>query len=175
MKLKLIMFITVLIAVMSVFTFAQKEDSKSESSIKEQCGDKVGDFVLCIETDKSEFKVDEPVLLRLFLKNISDQKVELMTSSVDYSYEVKNKDGESVDFLKDSDSYMSRFFISARKTSEIEPSGKLFKPFVLSKLYDLGTAGEYSIVAKRLVPKNSGGKSDLEIKSKEIKIKITPK
>lgn len=174
MKIKIATFIVTVFVILGVIVLAQSEVSKSKISEKkiEECGDKVNDFVLCIGTEKSHYVLGEPIVLQVFLKNVSDSSKQLITSSNDYSININSMNGKSVGFLDNSHSFITRNWVSGRNIVEVKSTGKIYKSIILTDFYDIKVVGEYSIIAKRKI---SGNKSNLEIESNKITVKIMEK
>lgn len=177
MKIKIAIFAVTVSIILSIIVLAQSKSPNSKISEKktEECGDKIGNFVLCIETEKSEYKLNEPIVLQVSLKNISDRKVQVIRSSGDYSLDVKNADGKFVPYLSNSHSFITQNWISGRNIVEVEPAKKIYKSIVLTDVYNLKNVGGYSITAKWQVLQNASDKNKIEIKSNKIDIKIIQK
>jgi hypothetical protein len=174
MKIKTTIFFVIVFAVLGVIILAQSKISSSKvpENKTEECGGRIGDFVLCLETEKSEYALKEPIILQISLKNVSGRKVQLVKSSIDYSLEVKDTNGKSVGYLNNSHSFITQNWISGRNIVEIEPSKKTFKSIRLNDLYDISRIGSYSITTNRRVFDSKGNS---EIKSNQINIKIVEK
>ena len=82
MKIKFTVFIVITFVALSIIALAQSKISNSKIHEKEieECGDKIGNFVLCIKAEKSEYSLKELVVLQISLKNISNGKVQLVRS-----------------------------------------------------------------------------------------------
>jgi hypothetical protein len=169
------LLIAVLLTVKSVLAQSKSHNSKVSEKKIEECGDKVGNFVLCIETEKSEYKLNEPIVLQVSLKNISDRKVQVIRSSRGYSLDVTNADGKFVPYLRNSHSFITRNWISGRNIVEVEPTKKIYKSIVLTDMYNVKNVGSYSITAKQRILQNAPNKIDVEIKSNKIDIRIIQK
>ena len=131
--------------------------------------------MLCVETEKSEYKLNEPIVLQVTLKNVSDRKVQVIRSSGDYFLDVKKADGKFVPYLSNSHNFITQNWISGRNIVELEPTKKIYKSIVLTDVYNLKNVGSYSIIAKWRVLQNAPDEKDIEIKSNKIDIRIIQK
>lgn len=177
MKIKVLIFIAITFAALSIIALAQSKISSSNVSERkfEECGDRVGDFVLCIETEKSEYALNEPIIVQVSLKNVSDRKVQVIRSSKDYSLDVKNTSGKSVPYLNNPHGFITQNWISGRNIVEIEPAKKIYKSIVLTDIYNVKNVGSYQITAKRRVLQNAPDKKEVAVESNKIEIKIIRK
>ncbi len=75
MKVRLTLIIVLALVVPGLIVFSQKKSAHED--ITSGCGDVKEHLRLCIESTKSEYALDEPVNMRVILRNDSDQSTRL--------------------------------------------------------------------------------------------------
>jgi hypothetical protein len=170
MKNKITFFIVFAFVALGIIVFSQNKNAFEIRS--EGCGDRTENLVLCINPIKSEYTLNEPVEVRVTLRNDSDQNTRPMNSKNNYSFEVVGPDGKTLDHQVTSHGFLTRNWISGTSREDVEPAEVQSKLIVVSSIFDLSRPGTYSIVAIRKIPKSD---DKFEIRSNPVSFTILEK
>jgi len=152
----------------------QKQKPINSKAMPEVGGEIIEGLQLSARLDKATFRRDEPVLLKLSIKNTTTKPLFLRASysQKDYQVFVKNENGKSP-ALTELGEHLKRNSIIASPESKVnlDPGQESEDQTNVSELYDLTAPSTYYITAKRVVPKMSGSGA-VEIASNTVKVTI---
>ena len=172
MKSKFAVFFSLANIIFSIFIFAQSSEQKDERQVS--CGEERNGLALCAETKKKVYKIGDSIPIHVFLKNNSNKTVEILRSSKDYTYNLKNEQGKPIGFSSSFKNNPLRGFVHARTSIEVAPKETISKEVILNEYFELNSKGNYSFIAERLIP-SEDGKNKIKIDSGTLKITIQDK
>lgn len=108
--------------------------------------------LLSARTEKANFSPGEPILCRVEATNNSRKVIVLVDTyhpEWDYKLDVRNEAGEKVTLTKDGERLMRNISIYKSVSVEIFPGEAVHADFVINKLFEMTTAGTYSIRVER--------------------------
>lgn len=133
-----------------------------------QNNDKVqsdSDVELTASVEKNRFAINEPIVLKLVLRNngLEERQVISRGPVKDYKIEVKGEHGKTPSLSKAGENLKKdeRFSISTGRIA-LAPNGERSEEIVISDLYDLSSPGTYVVVAKRVGPVVNGKSGHIE-------------
>ncbi len=170
MKTNITVFIVLTFVALGTIVFSQDKNAFEFRS--DGCRDGNEDLVLCIELTRSEYALNEPVEVRVTLRNDSDQSIRPMNSRNNYSFEVVGPDGKTLDHKVTPHGFIARNWISGAGRDDVEPADVQSKLIVVSSIFDLSRPGTYSIIAIRKIQKSE---DRFEIRSKPVSFTILEK
>jgi hypothetical protein len=140
-----------------------------------ECGPPSEGFQLCVELDKREVKVGEPVVLRVAIKNITKQELRLAeaTPEVENQARVTNGKGGIVQATEKGKRLISRGdFCRGPLIFMVGPGQVHKKTLAIDRLFEVSAIDTYSITIRRLV-----GKLDksgvVHLTSNTVRLKVT--
>jgi hypothetical protein len=132
-------------------------------------------FRLCVELDKRQVKIGEPVLLRVAIKNITKQELMLgeATPEVENRATVTNRNGETVKPTAKGKRLISRGDWCCHPLEIMVGPGQVHnETLAIDKLFEVSAIDTYSITIRRLV-----GKLDksgvVHLTSNTVRLKVT--
>ncbi len=151
---KLALFLTIIgcltVTITGIARHVEGQDMKDKSS-----GQSDNDVELIASVARERFAINEPVLLKLVLKNngLEERRLVSRGATKDYKIEVKVEHGKVAPLTKAGHDLTKdeRFSISTGRIG-LAPNEERADEISVSELYDLSTPGTYEIVAKRRGP-----------------------
>lgn len=140
-----------------------------------ECGPPSQGFQLCVQLDKRQVKVGEPVLLRIAIKNITKQELTLgeATPEVENRATITNRNGGIVMPTAKGKRLISRGDWCCHSSEIMVGPGQVHnETLAIDKLFEVSTIDTYSISIRRFVGKlDESGVVDLT--SNRVTLKVT--
>lgn len=164
----------VAMAIISI-AFEILQATQSPKKVKPtECGPPSQGFQLCVQLDKRQVKVGEPVLLRVAIRNITNHELILgeATPEVENRATVINVKGGIVQATKIGKRLISRGDWCCHPLKIVIGPGQVHNEILpIDKLFQVSATDSYSITIRRFVGKlNQSGVVDLT--SNTVKLKV---
>lgn len=175
MRIRTISFLMALSAMLLV---GMTPDSESKT-VQDAWGKPSEGFRLSAQLSSLQTKVDQPVLLRLTIKNVTKKDLEVHEALPRREFEinVKNSRGETVPLTDYGQQlYGKHLFVTRRlgfksRDIKVAPGEERQETIDIAKLRDLSVPGTYYVKAMRRV-KKQGGKGWGEVESNTVRVTI---
>jgi len=134
-------------------------------------GEAVAGVQMSASVERGKRTVWQPVILRLILRNVSDQSVSyVVTGDRDFSFTVLDKDGKEVPLTRYG-SMMKKSSFFMHITMELAPGAEAKWVFGVDRFCDMTIAGTYSIRVSRAVW-NRDKKSTARVSSNIVQLVV---
>jgi hypothetical protein len=140
-----------------------------------KCGAAVEGVRLCVRTNKTRYRLGEDIVLVLHLKNESDEDKNIVTSSSEYDFTVKNETSGEIAQPASDEKNPYGMLVSARHPIELKTKKNLENEIVISNKYDFSQVGKYVISVNRMIPKSTPGDAETQhliVTSNKLQIEV---
>jgi hypothetical protein len=170
MRIRTISFLMALSAMLILGTTPNSESK----TLQERWGKLLEGFRLSAHPWSVQAKVDQPVLLRLTIKNVTKRDLEVREALPrrEYEIDVRNSRGETVPLTDFGQQLLENRWLGFRvRDIKVEPGEERQDTVDIAKLRDLSVPGTYYVKAKRRIKKRNG-KGWGEVASNMVRVTI---
>jgi hypothetical protein len=159
-----------------VIGYTSLADNRSQSKDKKPDRQPAAGFLLTAVTQKDVIRFDEPLKLGLTIKNVSKWTRFIRETFVTEQYRliVLNERGDPVALTKYGEKELKpREDHYGQAVKTINPGEESRDTIEVNKLYEMSSAGTYSITAWRVITFDKDGKEAGPVQSNTVKVRVT--